>query len=102
MRIDEKTGVRYINPDECTGCGKCMDACAVLPSAISFNVKKGVSSKCDLCLNTPYWDSHGKQACVEVCPVKAIQYTPSKPIGYNGYHVNLRGKGWAKLGLPTD
>lgn len=100
--IDEQTGVRYINEDECTGCGDCMEACTFNPSRISFDSDRNIAIKCDLCQNTPYWDSQGKQACVEVCPVKAIKFTTTKPAGHEGYQVNLRGVGWAKLGLPTD
>ena len=100
--IDDKTGVRYINEDSCTGCGLCVDACLYNPSRISFDSDRNITIKCDLCRNTPYWDSQGKQVCVEICPVKAIKFTKIKPVGYSGYNVNLRGDGWAKLGLPTD
>ena len=66
--------------------------------------------KCDLCANTPYhWDvagggPDGKQACVEVCPVGAIQFTKEIPIqqGDKGYRVNLRTKNWRKLGFMMD
>jgi protein NrfC len=46
----------------------------------------------------------GKQACVEVCPLKAIQFTKKIPEqkGDTGYKVNLRGESWKKLGYPTD
>ena len=88
--------------DKCIGCGDCIEACIFSPSRISFNLDKNVYIKCDLCQNTPYWDSQGKQACIEVCPVKAIKFATKKPIGDTGYRVSLRGEGWSKLGLPTD
>jgi len=100
--IDEKTGAVYIDEDKCNGCGLCIKACSFGPSRVGFDPDKKIAIKCDLCRNTPYWDSPGKQACIEVCPVKAIKFTTVKPVGYGGYRVNLRGKGWAKLGLPTD
>jgi len=100
--IDQKTGVRYIHEDACTGCGLCVEACPFAPSRISFDPDRNIAVKCDLCQNTPYWDSQGEQACIEVCPVKAINFTTVKPVGYSGYRVNLRGEGWAELDLPTD
>lgn len=100
--IDEETGVRYIDEEKCNGCKLCIEPCIFKPSRISFNVDKNVAVKCDMCQNTPYWDSQGKQACVEVCPTRAIKFTTAKPIGDSGYKVNLRGEGWAALDLPTD
>ena len=100
--IDRKTGVRYINEEQCVGCQLCAEACRFSPSRISFDPNRNIAIKCDLCQNTPYWDSRGKQACVEICPVNAIKFTTVKPVGYNEYMVNLRGEGWRKLGLPTD
>ncbi len=102
--IDGETGVRYINEDKCLGetCQLCIAACRYLPSRIAFNPDKNTAVKCDLCKDTPYWDSQGKQACVEVCSANCLKFTTEKPIGYAGYIVNLRGEGWAKWGLPTD
>lgn len=100
--IDVQTGVRYINAENCNGCGQCIEACLFSPSRIGFDSDRNIAIKCDLCQNTPYWDNQGKQACVEVCPVKAIEFTATPPVGYDGYIVNLRGQGWAKLDLPTD
>ena len=31
-----------------------------------------------------------------------IKFTMKKPKGPDGYTVNLRGEGWAKLKFPTD
>lgn len=100
--IDKKTAVRYIDEDQCTGCGLCIEACPFSPSRVSLVTDRNIAIKCDLCRSTSYWDSQGKQACVEVCPVNAIMFTTAKPVGYGGYKVNLRGEGWAKLGLPID
>lgn len=102
LYIDKKTGARAINEKECVGCMECINACYFTPPRICFNAEKDVAVKCDLCQNTPYWNSKGKQACVEVCPQNAIKFSATKPVGYKGYNVNLRGKGWAALGLPTN
>ncbi len=100
--IDRKTGVRYIREENCSGCKMCFMACPYSPARISLDPERKVSVKCDLCKDTPFWDKPGKQACVEVCPVKAIKISVKKPLGYKGYRVNLRGDGWGKLGLPRD
>lgn len=100
--IDPNTGVRYINEAECIGCGMCAKACYFDPTRIGFNAAKSVATKCDQCRSSTYFSETGKQACVQACPVQAIQFTTVKPIGNVGYEVNLRGEGWAELGLPTD
>jgi Fe-S-cluster-containing dehydrogenase component len=98
--IDEETGVRYINTDKCTGCKDCIEACHYSPSRIVWDPVRELALKCDMCRDAPYWNGEGKQACVEVCPMRAIKFTTEKPIGEAGYEVNLRGDGWAKLELP--
>jgi protein NrfC len=76
--IDTKhNNLRIIDETKCNGCGKCLEACPFIPSMIIWNAFKNIAMKCDLCLNAPHWSesSSGKQACVEVCPVKAIKLT---------------------------
>ena len=105
--------VRIVDEDQCIGCGKCAEACPYIPrrAVVVPDVHtKYISQKCDLCVNTPYhWDKagggpEGKQACVEVCPVGAIEFTKEVPVqeGDSGYNVNLRGGAWRDLGYPTD
>ena len=107
--------VRMIDRTKCIGCGDCMEACPYPPSrpvgASDENFADDLKArKCDLCADTPYhWDDAGggpggKQACVEVCPVGAIQFTQEIPVqkGDNGYRVNLRTKNWRKLGYSID
>jgi len=66
------------------------------------------SSKCDLCLDTPYWNEKGgpkgKQACVESCPFKAIKFTDKTPdqAENKGYDVKLRNEHWFKLGFADE
>ena len=102
---------RVIDKTRCIGCGECQIACPFTPGrpVVSqdelFNdeIKAG---KCDLCSQTPYhWDKAGggptgKMACVEVCPVGAINFTDKIPVqeGDQGYIVNLRDSSWRRLG----
>lgn len=69
--IDKETGARYINQDECGGCGKCAEACPLPEAPIWFKTVKAreVAFKCDLC--------RGRAAgpiCVELCPRKALRF----------------------------
>ena len=116
LRVDARYGnVRMVaDPDKCVGCGACVEACPYTPSRtlVAPDEKYGgdlKARKCDLCADAPYhWDPagggpRGKQACVEVCPVAAIQFTPEVPAqqGDAGYQVNLRDNAWADLGYPV-
>jgi protein NrfC len=88
--------IRAIDQSKCNGCKLCVDACPFLPQRIIWNPGTGRVIKCDLCLNTPFWEEKGgpdgKQICVEVCPQKAIRFTREVPKqrGDAGYDVNLR------------
>jgi protein NrfC len=107
--------VRMVNKERCTGCGECAAACPYTPSrslmaADERYQNKEKARKCDLCAQAPYhWykkggGPQGKQACVEVCPVKAIKFSKDIPLqeGETGYKVNLRDEKWASLGYPMD
>lgn len=59
---DEETGIVKINPDDCTGCGECAQAC--LQSVIVL--EGDVARKCDLCGGNP--------VCVDWCPTGALSY----------------------------
>ena len=76
--------VRVIDESKCDGCQQCLEACSVAPHMTIWNHEKHVAMKCDLCLNAPYWSERGgpdgKQACVEVCPMKAIELVRKAPI----------------------
>jgi len=116
LEADPEFGyVRMVDKEICIGCGTCIEACPYLPRRILMASDKdyGVVEKvrkCDLCAGAPFhWDSggggpKGKQACVEVCPVGAIEFTVKTPVqeGDGGYKVNLRGESWGKLGYPTS
>ena len=117
LSVDERFGNvrRVVDVEKCTGCGACNQECPYTPSRplMVADEKYGgdlKARKCELCANAPYhWDPQGggpkgKQACVEVCPVKAIQFTTKVPQqeGDSGYNVNLRDWTWVTLGYPRD
>jgi protein NrfC len=115
LTVDKKHGnVRRVDPRRCIGCTLCIRACPFRPERFAVVPEPrqltGIRvTKCDLCAHAPFhWDKsgggpNGKQACVEVCPVGAIRFTPHTPEQKpSGYDVNLREKSWGELGYPTD
>jgi protein NrfC len=107
--VDTVNGnVRRIDPKKCIGCKTCLGACPQQPHRPVWNHITKKSSKCDLCLDTPYWNEKGgpkgKQACVEACPMRAIKFVAEAPDQKEteGYEVNLRNDHWLKLGLVDD
>lgn len=66
IRMDPKTGARYVDENVCIGCGLCQKACPW--NMMSFDVEKNVASKCFLC--------NGDPKCVKACPTAAIRYVP--------------------------
>jgi protein NrfC len=104
---DPETGVRIIDPAKCIGCERCIQACPFTPSRVQWNPKTKNAQKCDLCKDTPYMTEdggpEGQQACVAVCPTRAISFTKDIPVQTDaGYQVNLRkdSPAWATLGFP--
>ena len=100
LHIDIANGnIRVIDSSECNGCQLCIDACPFRPQRIIWNPTAGKAIKCDLCIDAPYWDEKGgpggKQACVEICPQKAIKFTRVMPAQTDdaGYDFNLREAG---------
>ena len=107
--VDTANGnVRVIDEQKCVGCKMCLQMCPQQPRRTVWNYKTSKSSKCDLCINTPHWKEKGgpggKQACVEVCPVRALKFVAEAPNQEetNGYQVNLRNDHWWRLGLVDD
>jgi len=110
LYVDKKHGnVRRIDKKKCIGCRSCIEACPYTPSRAVWHSRGKYAQKCDLCADAPYhWDEggggpKGKQACVEVCPVGAIEVTDRIPLqqGDGGYKVDLRGSSWRRLGYPS-
>ncbi len=109
LYADSRNGnVRKVDQDNCIGCKACINACPYEPGRSIWNFQGSYAQKCDLCADSGFWNEqggpNGKQACVEACPVKAIQFTARIPVqeGDDGYGVNLRGEGWRTLGYPVD
>ena len=109
LRVDGAHGnVRILDESLCDGCRLCIDACPYQPSRIIWNAERQVALKCDLCAAARYrvgeGGPHGKQACVEACPMRALAVVHKVPNqrGDEGYSVNLRNEHWAWLGYPTD
>lgn len=107
--VDEKhENVRMVNKNECKRLRRCLPGCNFQPSRMIWNFEDRHAQKCDLCLDTPFWNEEGgprgKQACIELCPMKAIAFVIETPEqeGDLGYQVNLRGRAWKKMGFPVD
>ncbi|MCP4348704.1 MAG: 4Fe-4S dicluster domain-containing protein [Desulfobacterales bacterium] len=100
--------IRMVDAEKCTGCKSCIEACPYSPGRAVWDAENKKARLCDLCAETPYWNQKGgiggKQACVEICPVGALEFTNKIPVqeGEKGYQTNLRGETWKKLGYPVD
>lgn len=107
--VDSANGnVRRIDGAKCIGCKTCLAACPQQPNRTVWNPATGKSMKCDLCIDTPYWNEqggpNGRQACVESCPMKALKFVTEIPnqTETDGYDVNLRNDHWLNLGLVEN
>jgi Fe-S-cluster-containing dehydrogenase component len=94
--VNAYTGnVRMIDESKCIGCKRCISSCPQRPHRTVWNPVKRKSTKCDLCANAPYWSQKGgpagHQACVEICPAKALKLVREAPpqLDIAGYDVNL-------------
>ncbi|MBE3573318.1 MAG: 4Fe-4S dicluster domain-containing protein [Moorella humiferrea] len=75
-----RDGIVLHNSGRCTGCNRCLRACPF--AAPRYNLATGKAVKCDLCIDRI--DNGLPPACVEACPVKALQVLnlePGKKIG---------------------
>ena len=97
--VDEANGnVRMIDQSKCIGCRRCINSCPQRPHRTIWNPEKKKSTKCDLCANAPYWSQQGgptgHQACVEICPAKALKLVKEAPsqLDVAGYDIDLAPK----------
>jgi protein NrfC len=100
--------VRVIDEQKCVGCRMCLQMCPQQPRRTIWNPRTNKAFKCDLCIDTPHWNEKGgpggKQACIEVCPVRALRFVSQAPNQEetNGYQVHMRNDHWWRLGLVDD
>jgi protein NrfC len=94
--VDKPNGnVRMIDESKCIGCKTCIIACPQRPHRTVWNAAKNKSTKCDLCAKAPFWSEpggpDGHQACVEICPAKAIRLVKNAPPQSDiaGYDIDL-------------
>jgi protein NrfC len=94
--IDTEHGnVRVIDQKKCIGCKRCIQFCPQRPHRTVWNPYLHKSSKCDLCLDAPYWSKtggpDGEQACVSICPAHALKlvHEPPSQTDEVAYDVNL-------------
>ncbi|MFH1085947.1 MAG: 4Fe-4S dicluster domain-containing protein [Chloroflexota bacterium] len=77
MRIGERAGARYVDPELCRGCASCLRACPLTPERVVIAFKtvgrKRIYFKCDLCK-----DRAEGPVCVAICPGHALTYVPAE------------------------
>ncbi|NLV31487.1 MAG: 4Fe-4S dicluster domain-containing protein [Acidobacteria bacterium] len=92
----ENGNVRLIDQEKCIGCQTCMRSCPYSPHRPIWNPVTRKATKCDLCVNTPYYNKKGgpdgTQACVEICPANALAVVDKLPdqADNRGYDRNLQ------------
>lgn len=98
--------VRMIDTEKCIGCQRCLTACPFAPHRTIWKPAEKKSTKCDLCVNTPYFGQKGgptgRQACVTTCPTGAIKLVAQLPsqIDSGGYDIKLEPSSTSGPGLP--
>ena len=65
----EFDGVVLVDPELCTGCRTCLDAC---PFGVPQFGKDGIMQKCDLCMDKITGETG--PPCVETCPGNALTF----------------------------
>ena len=92
----ENGNIRMIDEAKCVGCQTCINSCPQLPHRVIWNPTKKKVTKCDMCVNTPYYNKkggpNGAQACVEACPANSLRVVDELPeqADLRGYDRNLQ------------
>jgi protein NrfC len=87
--------IRMIDSEKCIGCQTCLQSCPHRPHRTVWNAAANKATKCDLCVNTPYFNKtggpSGAQACVSTCPVRALKVVAELPsqTDNDGYDVSI-------------
>ena len=92
----ENGNIRMIDAQKCIGCQTCIKSCPHIPHRPIWNPVTKKATKCDMCVDTPYYNKKGgpggAQACVEVCPASALKIVNELPsqADISGYDRNLQ------------
>jgi DMSO reductase iron-sulfur subunit len=62
-------GIVVVDPEKCTGCRTCSDAC---PFGVPRYGRNGTMQKCDLCLER--MERGMEPACAQTCPGEALRF----------------------------
>lgn len=72
-------GLVIINPDKCTGCGKCAEAC-YYDDVIYMNDSLKIAQKCTGCAHL-LDNGDTMPRCVDACPTDALQWVDESQVG---------------------
>ncbi len=92
----ENGNIRMIDAGKCIGCQTCIRSCPHIPHRPIWNPATKKATKCDMCVDTPYYNKKGgpggTQACVEACPASALKIVNELPsqADISGYDRNLQ------------
>ncbi len=92
----ENGNIRMIDSKKCIGCEMCIKSCPHIPHRTIWNSAIKKSTKCDMCVDTPYYNKKGgvggTQACVEACPASALKIVNELPsqADISGYDRDLQ------------
>lgn len=78
----EKSGLVWIDAGKCVGCRLCASNCP--HGAIQFNRQRGVSEKCNMCMEL--LELRKEPACVAACPMRCL-----KIIDMDKFHSDIEG-----------
>ncbi|MBN2319190.1 MAG: 4Fe-4S dicluster domain-containing protein [Acidobacteria bacterium] len=92
----ENGNIRMIDKEKCIGCKTCIKSCPFIPHRTIWNHITMKATKCDLCVDTPFYNKKGgpggTQACVEACVANALKVVTELPdqTDISGYDRDLQ------------